>query len=363
MNLWVIFLTGLTTGGLSCLAVQGGLLATALTRRRAARAERPHRPARTRRTPGKRAAAAAGVEFAREPWPIAYFLGAKLAAYTLLGALLGALGSAIQLSPPVQAVMQIAAGLFMLATALNMLDIHPIFRYAAIQPPKALARLVRDQSKSASIFAPALLGLMTIFIPCGVTQAMEVLAITSAAPLLGALIMFAFVLGTSPTFFVLGFLATRVRGRFQHAFMVAAAVLVVFLGIVSVDGGLNLLGSPLAPSRILAAVLPPGETAAPAPGSRPQGRMVAGAQEFTIDALDNGYSPRYLEASSGTPLRLRLETSNSYSCTRVFTIPSLGIRRVLPETGEVVIELPAQPSGPLFFTCGMGMYSGIIQIG
>jgi len=26
MNLWIIFLTGLTTGGLSCLAVQGGLL-------------------------------------------------------------------------------------------------------------------------------------------------------------------------------------------------------------------------------------------------------------------------------------------------------------------------------------------------
>ena len=26
MNLWIIFLTGLTTGGLACLAVQGGLL-------------------------------------------------------------------------------------------------------------------------------------------------------------------------------------------------------------------------------------------------------------------------------------------------------------------------------------------------
>lgn len=360
MNLWVIFLTGLTTGGLSCLAVQGGLLATALTRRRAARAERPPRPIKTRRTPGKRAVATAGVEFAREPWPIVYFLGAKLAAYTLLGALLGALGSAVQLSPPVQAVMQIAAGLFMLATALNMLDVHPIFRYAAIQPPKALARLVRDQSKRDGIFAPALLGLMTIFIPCGVTQAMEVLAITSATPLLGALIMFAFVLGTSPTFLVLGFLATRLRGRFQHAFMVAAALLVIFLGIVSVDGGLNLLGSPIAPSRVLAAVLPRGDSAAAA--ARPQGRMVAGAQEFTIDALDNGYSPRYLEAQSGTPLRLRLETSNSYSCTRVFTIPGLGIRRVLPETGEVVIDLPAQPPGPLFFTCGMGMYSGIIQV-
>ena len=32
MDFWVIFLTGLTTGGLTCLAVQGGLLATAITK-------------------------------------------------------------------------------------------------------------------------------------------------------------------------------------------------------------------------------------------------------------------------------------------------------------------------------------------
>ena len=30
-TIWIAFLTGLTTGGLSCLAVQGGLLASTLT--------------------------------------------------------------------------------------------------------------------------------------------------------------------------------------------------------------------------------------------------------------------------------------------------------------------------------------------
>ena len=33
MDLWVIFLTGLTVGGLTCLAVQGGLLASVITSR------------------------------------------------------------------------------------------------------------------------------------------------------------------------------------------------------------------------------------------------------------------------------------------------------------------------------------------
>lgn len=36
MNLFVIFLTGLTTGGLSCLAMQGGLLASVIANQKRA---------------------------------------------------------------------------------------------------------------------------------------------------------------------------------------------------------------------------------------------------------------------------------------------------------------------------------------
>ena len=68
--------------------------------------------------------------------PILIFLGAKLIAYTALGLLLGALGSVLQLSSFTRAVMQIAIGVFMLGTALNMLKVHPVFRYFVIEPPK-----------------------------------------------------------------------------------------------------------------------------------------------------------------------------------------------------------------------------------
>lgn len=33
----------------------------------------------------------------------------------------------------------------------------------------------------------------------------------------------------------------------------------------------------------------------------------------------------------------------------------------MPETGETLIDLPAQPVGPLRFSCGMGMYGGVIE--
>lgn len=353
MDLWVIFITGLTTGGLTCLAIQGGLLATAITAPVAVNV-----PAQPKRKSRKAAAQpVTGVRVAQNLWPVVYFLAAKLIAYTLLGFLLGALGSVFQITPAVQGVMQLFVGLFMLATALNMFNVHPVFRYFVIQPPKALTRLVRNQAKSQSVFTPVFLGVMTVLIPCGTTQAMEVLAISTGSPLVGALILFVFVLGTSPTFLVLGFLATRLRGQFQKWFAVVTAALILLLGLVSLNAGLNLLGSPLAPERLFASLFQPGGWDAPV-----QAQIVDGVQELTINVNDRGYQPNYSIAASDQPLRLRMVTSNTYSCALAFTIPSMGYYKTLPITGETVIDLPPQPEGYVFFTCSMGMFSGTIKL-
>src|SRR5712691_6491817 len=119
----------------------------------------------------------------------------------------------------------------MIGTAFNILNVHPIFRYFIIQPPKFLTRLVRKQSKSQAMFAPALLGAFTIFIPCGTTQAMMALAVASGKPLLGAAILFAFVLGTSPVFFVLGYFATKLGDAMHQKFMRYAAYAIIILAL------------------------------------------------------------------------------------------------------------------------------------
>ncbi len=90
--------------------------------------------------------------------------------------------------------------------------------------------------------------------------------------------------------------------------------------------------------------------------------VIDGVQELAIVAQPTGYQPTYLSAKSGQPLRLRMQTNGNYGCTRSFVIPSEGIRKILPESGEVVIDLPPQKPGYLRFVCGMGMYGGIISI-
>src|SRR6266581_2202953 len=195
-NLITIFFTGLIAGGLTCMAVQGGLLAATIAQRSSfAKASKDkEEELRRQATTGN-------------ALPILSFLVAKLAAYTVFGLLLGLLGSAFQLSLTAKVIMQFAVAVFMIGTALNILNVHPIFRYFVIQPPRFLTRLVRKQSKSKDIFAPGILGAFTVFIPCGTTQAMMALAIASGKPFAGSAILFAFVLGTSPVFFLLGYFA------------------------------------------------------------------------------------------------------------------------------------------------------------
>lgn len=354
MNYWLIFLTGLTTGGLTCLAVQGGLLATAISGGNKPAAV----PERSRKGhPAKKRKSDIVIQInPQEAWPVVYFLIGKLAVYTLLGALLGALGSVVQISVTAQAVMQIIAALYMLVTALNLLDVHPIFRYFVIQPPKALTRLVRKEAKSESVFAPALLGVLTVLIPCGTTQAMEVLAIGSGSAIAGALVMFAFVVGTSPTFFVLGFVATQLQAQAGRWFTRAAAALILVLAYLSFNGGLTALGSPLAPSRIVASLFPEQY------GIAVPAQIVGGVQELRIEASGQGYVPNHFIAQTDQPIRLRLITNDTFSCSRLFTIPSLGIEKELPMSGETVVELPALPKGELYFSCSMGMFTGLIEV-
>lgn len=280
------------------------------------------------------------------------FLLAKLIAYTFLGIGLGFLGSALTLSPVVQGWMQIFAGLYMLATAARFLDLHPIFRYTVLQPPKWAFRFARHVTHNESLFTPGVLGFMTVLIPCGVTQAMMILAVTSGSPLTGAAIMFAFTLGTSPIFFAFG--ATAIQLIQHKSFAYLAALLVAVLGIISLNSGQALRGSAHTLQNYWLAVTSDLVIA--------QGALAKvnaeGKQDVTIRITDYGYSSDITTLKAGIPVKLNLVTNNSRGCTRAFTIPSLRMFKVLPQTGSETIEFTPTKTGALTYTCSMGMYTG-----
>ena len=342
-QLVVAFVTGITTGGLSCLAVQGGLLASSL----AYQIEQDY-SAQAKNKKATRTNSA---------MPIALFLIAKLVAYTLMGALLGWLGSFLTLSPLTRAILMIAIGIFMVGNALRMFNVHPIFRYFSIEPPKFITRYIRRTAKGTDTATPIFLGLLTIFIPCGVTQAMMATALGTGSVLMGAALMFAFTLGTSPVFFIIAYLTTELGSKLEKFFMRFVAVVVLILGLVTLDGGLNLMGSPLSLQNLTRNwFAPQAESNAVAESSQP---AVDG--ELVLNVENDGYFPAILKAPAGKDLTLNLITKDTYSCARDFVIPDLNFYELLPDTGTVQVNIPAQEAGStLFFTCSMGMYTGQI---
>jgi len=319
-NLLLIFLTGLTTGGLSCVLVQGGLLASIISNKKD-----------------------------NQVLPLTNFLIAKLVAHIFLGALLGSLGSTVRLSPIAQGWFQIAISVYLFGVAMSLLDVHPFFRHFIITTPRFLGRLVKNQSKSETWFAPILLGLFTVFIPCGVTQAMEVIALGTGNPLYGAAIMGAFVLGTSPTFFILGFLYEKLSSALNTKFYILATSLLLIMSLITLNGGLGLVGSIYTFQNFLEV-------------SKTDAVVNNNLQEVTINVYSNGYTPNSINLKKNVSTKLTLKSQNVQGCARAFTIPKMGISKVLPDNGTEIINFVPLNSGPLVFSCSMGMYTGTFNV-
>ncbi len=327
-NIWVALVTGLTTGGISCLAVQGGLLTSAVS----------------------------NDDKFNLNQKILTFLFFKLVAYSVLGFFLGTIGSFLILSVKIQAVLQIIVGVFLIGTAGRLLNLHPIFRYFVLTPPKSLFKLAKKISTNSSLLTPATLGAFTVFLPCGVTQAMMMLAVSSGSAVQGMLVMTTFVLGTSPLFFILG---TATMNMLKNKyFSYVAAGLVFAFGIISLNGAMGMLGSKFSLQNIIrTSVMNTDEK-----NTDVAGISTDGFQEVIIKAENTRYISSVKSIKAGTPVRLKLVTNKTYGCSRAFTIPSLNISKILPETGEEIIEFTPNSSGELFYSCSMGMYTGSLTI-
>ncbi len=355
MSLWAVLLTGLFAGGASCAAVQGGLLAGTLTRRQS------HATTSTSRSAGSgRAKTARGVDRSArsdDVLPVASFLVGKLASHVALGVALGLVGDAVQIGPRARAVTQIIAGLVMLLLALDLLGVTAV-RGLVPAPPQAWSRLVRRTGRMGGSLGPALLGVATVLIPCGVTLSMMFLAVASGSPLAGAAIMATFVVGTAPLFAVIGYAARRTTAHLRGRLGVLSGVAVLIAGLLAINAGLVLNGSRFTLTGAWQSVTGASETSSVA------APPVAddGTQRIVIEAHDTGFSPASVTATAGVPTEVTFRTDNTQGCTRFVVSNELGLEKSLPATGDTRIDVGTLEPGNYRYSCGMGMYFGSIKV-
>jgi len=162
----------------------------------------------------------------------------RIFSFALLGGILGLIGNAIGINFTFTAIMGIIASIVMLFLGLNLIG---VFTKNKITLSLKIFNFFRKIEHKT--FTPLIVGFGTFFLPCGFTQSMQVVALSSGSFMSGFLIMLAFALGTLPVLLLLSFgSASFAHGKHAPLFFKSAGVIVLGLGLFALLAGLAGLG-------------------------------------------------------------------------------------------------------------------------
>jgi len=282
--------------------------------------------------------------------------GGRVISYTVIGGIVGALGSAFNFSPTVKGAIAGAAGLFMLYLGLKMLGLVPAL-------PKASHPLIDGARRSAAGRGPFAVGLLNGLMPCGPLQTMQLYALGTGSLLAGALSMFIFSIGTVPLMLGFGLAATMLPRRFLPVMVKASAVLVMFLGVVTFSRAASLAGIALPSfgSRGGAAIA---SAATVVPVSASDGivaKLEDGVQTVTTEFKNGYYVPFTVQAGVPVKWTIRVTEDELNGCNNPVTIPAYGISKTLV-AGDNLVQFTPKKIGTIAYTCWMGMISSRISV-
>jgi len=296
--------------------------------------------------------------------------GAKILSYTLVGAVLGALG--VFISPAARSWVSLIAGGYMVLMGLGMTPWFPWLRKLSPRPPKFFMQLLMKMRKKAaadaaegesSLLMPIGFGLITGLMPCGPLQAAQLKAAAAGNPALGALAMLAFGLGTMPLMLGYGAVASYLNNKLKHVMPLIAAGFIVVLGFVMVNRGAMALGSPVTFATIKASVLGGPKVASVDESQYKKGTDGVIEVPLAVKGGSGGYDPSALSIPSDKPVRLLVTRTDANACSDQLAIPQIGVLVNLVPNGTTKVDLPATKSGSYTITCGMGMLSGRLVVG
>lgn len=337
MGYGVLFVVGLITS-LHCIAMCGGINLSQCVNSRYAAPE--NEGAETGRVSRLK--------------PSLLYNAGRVISYTVIGGLVGALGSAVSFSGTAKGIVAILSGGFMVIMGLNMMNIFPWLRKLNPRIPKFLGRRVYESRDSKG---PFYVGLLNGLMPCGPLQAMQIYALGTGSALAGALSMLLFSLGTVPLMFGLGALSSILSSRFTTRMMKVSAMLVMILGIVMLGRGLNLSGIGF-PGVNLPGI---GSVYASSASTANVAKVEGEVQTVTMKMESGRYRP--IVVQKGIPVRwvIQADKKDLNGCNNPVTIPRYDIvKRLVP--GDNVIEFIPEEEGNITYTCWMGMISSTILV-
>ncbi|KUO74682.1 MAG: heavy metal transporter [Clostridia bacterium BRH_c25] len=268
----------------------------------------------------------------------------RVVSYTVIGGIVGGIGSVVSFSGGAKGIVAIVAGLFMVIMGINMLNIFPWLKKLNPRMPKIFGnKIYNNNGKNGPFYVGLLNGLM----PCGPLQAMQLYALGTGSIAAGALSMFLFSIGTVPLMFGFGAISSMLGKKFTGKLMKVSAVLVMTLGFIMMSRGLVLSG-----------------VNASVGGSSVKGNVAVvenGVQVVAIDLKPNSYAPIIVQKGIPVKFIINAENQNINGCNNAIIIPKYNIQKAL-EPGKNIIEFTPEEAGTIPYSCWMGMIGSSIKV-
>jgi len=275
--------------------------------------------------------------------------GSKLVSYAVIGGIFGLIGGIIAFSIELRGTIAILAGGFMVFYALNMFGFK-FFRKFQFNP-KFLTKLTSNASKKAKgpYKGPFITGLLSgLFIACGPLQAMYLYAMGSGSFVTGFYSLAVFGLGTLPVMMVFGSIATTISHKATKRILKVSAIIVLILGLIMLNRGLTVMGSPITYDSIKDKIINP-----------VTGNVILtnGYQEINMEVNRYGWEPRSFVLKKGIPAKWNIDVKELTGCNNEIVVPAYNIDIKLKK-GLNVVEFTPEKTGTIPWSCWMGMIPG-----
>ncbi len=271
-----------------------------------------------------------------------YNLG-RVTSYTLLGGIVGAIGSVFTISPSATAVLYVVIGAFMLLMGLNLYGINIGRKFL----PKMPKMFTSKTGKSSSSYV---IGLLNGLMPCGPLQSMQLYALSTGSFTKGALSMFFFSIGTVPLMYLFGKIGDFKNKDVAMKFLKFSAILVIVLGVAMANRGLSLLGIGFS------------QNSSSSTSSNSVVAELSGDEQVIYTELSrNSYPNITVQKDVKVKWVINATPETLNGCNNEIIINEYGIRKKL-QVGENVIEFTPTEAGNFRYSCWMGMIRATITV-
>ena len=265
--------------------------------------------------------------------PLMYNVG-RVLSYTIIGFLVGFLGSLFKINDYLNGIIVIISALIMLLMSLNMLGVidFKLFRY-------------KVNSKFRN---PFVIGLLNGLMPCGPLQAMEVYALSTGNMFIGALSMLLFGLGTVPLMFSVGIIYNVFKGKTKILINKISAVLILILAIFMFNRGLLSFNIDLF-------------NGIPNLDGYISSKIVDDYQIVEIDLSIDHFEDIVVQKGIPVKFIINVEEKNLTTCNNWIMMRDFNVLERLNVGKNEIVFIPKK-TGNYFYTCRMNMLKNRIKV-